>query len=132
MIVYALYGKEKIGKTTVIKSVCEKLEKNYTPVFSKNYSEDICRVFKIDDKMVGITSYGDNEDVLKEPFDTFKKCNCEIILTASRIRYTKSGSALTVYNFCKDNGINKPEWIKKDYVEARNKDDYSKQIDEIN
>ncbi|MBQ9276875.1 MAG: hypothetical protein IJ226_04720, partial [Clostridia bacterium] len=79
MKIYAIYGKSNIGKTTVIKDLCERLKAKYN---CKNYDlhvQDVCCVFDINGKKVGITSYGDNAEVLKAPFSFFEKENCDII-----------------------------------------------------
>lgn len=131
MIIYALYGKDSIGKTTVIKNVCEKLKADYKYInFDLGY-EDVCYIFEINGKKVGITSYGDNADVLEKPFAIFEKENCDVILTASRIRYTETGSALFIKNFAKKYSI-KPHWLKKDYIDTKTEQDKHKYKDEIN
>lgn len=134
MQLFALYGKGGIGKTTVIKNVCDRLKENYSyQRFDLGNTTDVCYVFEINGKKVGITSYGDNADVLVKPFTFFEEQNCNIILTASRIRYTRTGSALFIYYFAEKYGT-KPCWIKKDYVDQDTEYhcDYNNEIKSIN
>ena len=133
MKIYALYEKDNTGKTTVIKSVCSKLKSKHRVLFSKNIEDDVCFVFEINGKIVGVTSYGDNKAVLLKPFHIFEDYKCEIVVAATRIRRTASGSVKYIEIFAKEHSA-EVIWIKKVYVDVQKEVEhkYKEEIDSIN
>ena len=131
MKLIVLYGKPKIGKTPTIKTLCKKIENNkkttniiLAPKYSKN---DIRAIFEFDGKFVGITSFGDTTDILKDVYGNFIANNCDIIISAGR--KASQGKAKTVtdyiYSFAKSHNTS-PIWVHKDYIETPNKSRYKK------
>ncbi len=98
MKIIALRGKENTGKTSSIKLFYKKLLKNeakellYVDEYGGVKYEDFYAIVSFKGKTIGITSYGDNGNVLAEPFKEFYNHKCDIVVTACRVRETDKGS----------------------------------------
>lgn len=131
MKIIILHGKGNCGKTTVLKKLYAKLvaDNRFTQsYFRKENAFDMSAIFEYQDKKVGITTFGDGENELKNPFEVFIKEGCELVVCASRSRDTKNGAV----RYIKSLGAFLI-WYKKAYVEewqALYK--AHKEIDEIN
>ena len=135
MKIISLWGKGKIGKTTVLVNLSKKLQsdkKTSNIIVKPNYDNtDITAVFVFDNKIIGITSYGDNEEVLIDPFKIFKNTNCDLVFCAGRIKRTNNGSVKFLERL-RDEQNCELIWVKKDYVETVDRNRYQKEIDIIN
>ena len=137
MKLIVLYGKPKTGKTPTIKMLCKKIEndiKTTKIILAPKYAnDDIRAMFEFNGKTVGITSFGDTTDKLKEVYSDFIAQHCDIIVSAGR--KTSQGQAKTVTNFI--NSFAKkyktlPVWVHKDYIDTPDKNRYKKEQDSIN
>ena len=81
--IIANMGEGNVGKTDSIIMVYEKLCKRYgiEPIV---LDKDICEVVKINGIKVGISSFGDTRQMVKEHLDELKGKGCQIIVTACR------------------------------------------------
>ncbi|MBQ6980374.1 MAG: hypothetical protein IJQ07_06995 [Clostridia bacterium] len=135
MKIISLWGKGEIGKTTVLVDLCKKIQADKRTseiIVAPNYNNhDIIAVFVFDNKIIGITSYGDNEKVLTEPFQIFRENNCELVFCAGRVKRTNTGSVRYLERL-RDEENFELDWVKKDYVEAEVKEIYQKEMDSIN
>jgi hypothetical protein len=87
--IYALQGKGKIGKTTTLKLVFEKLEKAYKPKIQDislyPRRKDITVILNgIKGETIGIESAGDDGLTVDESLFRFEKAGCTIIFCACR------------------------------------------------
>ena len=82
MKIIALQQKSNTGKTTVITKLYHKLCITYKKVaFQKeNEYEDFSAIFRIGERVLGITSVGDSEKDLKRAFEFFEKYNCNLVV----------------------------------------------------
>lgn len=73
------------GKTTSIVKLYEDVIKKHkiSPI---SYTVDVRVSFKINGKIIGFCSNGDNDWHVKKNIDFFKKHNCEICITACRTK----------------------------------------------
>ena len=80
-------GEGNKGKTssirTLYRKLCEATGKEDQEKEAEQ-KEDICEVVKINEVFVGISSFGDTRQVIKEHIDELKGKGCEIIVTACR------------------------------------------------
>lgn len=104
MKIIALWGKENTGKTSSIKLFYEKLLKNeaeellYVDEYDGVKYEDFYAIVSYKEKTIGVTSYGDNGNVLVDPFKEFYNYKCDIVITACRVRETEKGSVKFIKN----------------------------------
>ena len=104
MKIIALWGKDSTGKTPSIKLFYKKLLKNgaeellYIDEYDGVKYEDFYAIVSFKGKTIGVTSYGDNGNVLVDPFKEFNNYNCDIVITACRVRETEKGSVKFIKN----------------------------------
>ncbi|MDE6505327.1 MAG: hypothetical protein K2L42_05585 [Clostridia bacterium] len=132
MKIIALYGRGGCGKTTTLKLLYDVMLKNgFTLLEGKNMEgADFSAVLEKDGRRIGLTTYGDNAACLQKPFELFKKYNCEIAVSAGRLKRTKNGSVL----FLEKEAVNSAViWHEKAIVSNKNDGfDVAWEIDEIN
>ncbi|MBQ0088862.1 MAG: hypothetical protein KBT27_05990 [Prevotellaceae bacterium] len=76
-----------IGKSSAIKAVYQLLkDKGYNPDEEVWQGGDIKAIFEIDGVKVGISSQGDPGSCMKDNIEDFVKMECEIIVTACRMK----------------------------------------------
>lgn len=131
MKIIVLNGKASCGKTTVIKKLYAKLVANPTFVqcyFRKESAFDLSAIFEYNEKKIGLTTFGDGENELKNAFNVFISESCDLVVCASRSRDTKNGAV----RYIKSLGAHLI-WYKKAYVEQfQTKYVADKEIDKIN
>ena len=80
-------GEGNTGKTSSILMLYAKLRKaegTDTQDILIDEKKDICEVVKINNVLVGISSFGDTRQAVKEHMEDLKKNGCQIIVTACR------------------------------------------------
>lgn len=113
----ALYGIANAGKSATIRLVYDKLAKLYPDhkfhkdveayIPAVNEKGDIRVVIIINGKTIGIESQGDPNSRLFESLPLFVKCNCDIIICATR---TRGGTVEAVEQLYDTYNI---EWVEK-------------------
>lgn len=91
--IIAIYGTSNVGKSETIKLVYTKLLKMFPSItFFKNFIQitpqkgDICVVFTINGKIIGIESQGDPNSRIFKSLQIFINLNCNVIICATRTR----------------------------------------------
>ena len=94
MKIIALQQKSNTGKTTVITKLYHKLCITYKKAaFQKeNEYEDFSAIFRIGERVLGITSVGDSEKDLKRAFGFFEKYNCNLVVACCHKKKDNGGS----------------------------------------
>ena len=134
MKIIALQGRPNCGKTTVITKLYQKLCALYKRRLYKpnNQDGDFTAIFEIDTHTVGITSIGDYQNDLIEPFEIMENNHCQLCVVCCHTKHTKGGSKLFVESKAKQYNVD-VVWYTKGYIEQHNaKYDLGKEIDEIN
>ena len=86
-LVIANRGAGGIGKSSAIKAVYQLLkDKGYKSDEEVWQGGDIKAIFKIDGVKIGISSQGDPGSCMKDNIEDFVKMECEIIVTACRMK----------------------------------------------
>ncbi len=85
--IIANMGEGNVGKTSSILMLYAKLRKaagtdNQNILIDEK--QDICEVVKINNVLVGISSFGDTRQAVKEHLNELKNKGCQIIVTACR------------------------------------------------
>ena len=131
MKIIVLNGKAECGKTTVLKKLYAKLvasELFYQTFFHPESRYDLSAIFEYSDKKLGITTLGDSKADLEKAFKIFIEQGCDLVVSASRSRDTKSGAIRYIKSLSSS-----LIWYKKAYVEkSLTKYDATSEIDEIN
>lgn len=73
--IIALQGISHIGKTTTLKCLIAKIEKTYKIDVLYDGVKDLIVVARINNKKLGITTYGDSRRELVEDFNLMGKCD---------------------------------------------------------
>lgn len=117
--IISIYGTANVGKSETIKLVYTKLLKmfpdlTFLPSFAQIIPQkgDICVVFIVKNKIIGIESQGDPNSRIFKSLPLFIKLNCDIIICAARTR------GATVKEVEKHNISYVIKWIKKDGEES--------------
>ena len=138
MKIFALYGKGNTGKSSTIREIYEQIKSKSKVIKEEYYKNgvDVTAIISIKNLTIGITSYGDDAKCINAPFELFKNGNCDVIICASRVRRTKTGSVVYLKNFEKNNKASLI-WIKKEYFEIdednnKTKETYKEIIEKIN
>lgn len=118
--VIVLQGKGEMGKSTTLRKLIEILEKGNAEKIGKPEKErrkdDTWAVFDYNDRIIGITTSGDNEDELKPVIEYELPENCDIIVCAAR---TKGSSVDYINNHFKKDLI---IWLGRFSATSDNKD----------
>ncbi len=132
MKIIALYGKGGCGKSTTLGLLYNIMLKNgFSVIEGLNLNgADFSAVLEKDGHKVGLTTYGDNASCLKKPFELFKKYDCELAVSAGRMRRTKGGSVLFLESIAGKSAVT---WHEKAIVSNYSDGfDIKEEIDGIN
>lgn len=83
--IIALYRRAETGKTSTLNLLIELLDKN-EKAEENRLTEDRRVSISYGSKKIAVTTWGDNEDELKENIKYFEKKDCDILVTATRTR----------------------------------------------
>lgn len=121
MKIIALQGKSNIGKTTVVTKLYHKLCASYKrkSFHVENQDGDFTAIFDINSHIVGITSIGDKEKYLIEPFEIFEQNSCELCVVCCHKKHERHGSRDYVERKSKQYGAN-IIWYTKAYLQKWN------------
>ena len=111
-IVIALYGRSNIGKTATLKKVIDKLGRKYKVNDARetlSTANDKLVIVDIDGVKVGISTGGDEKNMIKGCITKLFNKGCNIIVTATRSR---CAPVEVVEEFCETNNY-KLDWVKK-------------------
>jgi hypothetical protein len=115
--VIGLYGRAEIGKTMTLNYLIDLLEVSMTgctmpaPQPSTNNRR---MAFKINDIIVGVGTWGDNEYEVTQNCIFFKNNNCDIAFSATR---TRGGSCDALKKYAEEDEST-IKWIKKNIVDS--------------
>lgn len=117
MKIIALQGKSNIGKTTVITKLYHKLCATYKrkSFYVENQDGDFTAIFDVNTHAVGITSIGDREKDLINPFEIFENNNCELCVVCCHKKHETNGSKNFIESKAKQYGVN-IMWYTKAYL----------------
>ena len=92
MKIIVLQGRPKVGKTSTLTLMYEKLLKDGYSELNKviaTSSDDFHAILEKDGHKVGLNTAGDTVECVKTPFEAFEKAGCDIYITACHMRRTK-------------------------------------------
>lgn len=101
MLLISLRGRGNSGKTTTVTQLHSlMIESGYLQVPGQYSSRvDFTDILAKNGKLIGITSYGDTEDAIRERLIRFNEANCDIMICACR---SDGGSLRAVTNTLSD------------------------------
>lgn len=127
--IIALYGRSNTGKTEALKLLIDKMrENNYNLVDEDNRdyaTEDRCCVLEYMGKKVGVTSAGDDADILEKAFEFMLSYNCDLYICATH----NKGKTVKYVEKLTENGM--LMWHSKWKISKRENKEYQKLHDDI-
>jgi hypothetical protein len=100
--IIALEGAPSKGKSTTIGMLYEKMKTNdYSIIQDKKRrgSKDFFVIVEKNRKKIGVTTYGDNPNIIKQKLDFFISKDCTVIVTACRPSSQGDGTKAMVESY---------------------------------
>jgi GTPase SAR1 family protein len=101
--IIALRGKGNSGKTTTIRKLYKRFIDEEFEIIKTNFKEkggDFIAIFKINGKLVGMTSSGDTYDLVSDSLQEQVDGNCELCICACRtFDRIEKGTNKAIYEF---------------------------------